>query len=138
MGLLDRLKRKMKKEDVSKKDNAVAFGKAEKPFVRQSADQGKKEIGEKTVVLLSPIISEKSAGSEALGIYAFRVDSRANKYNIKKAVKDIYGVIPKKVRVLNLEGKKTRFGYKEGRRSDWKKAIITMPAGQKLNIHEGV
>jgi len=47
-------------------------------------------------------------------------------------------VIPKKVRIINVEGKKVRFGRQFGRRSDWKKAIITLAKNQSINIHEGV
>ena len=57
---------------------------------------------------------------------------------IKQAVKEIYGVVPLKVRIMNYEGKATRFGRTPGRKSDWKKALVTLPKGQSMKLHEGV
>ena len=142
MGLFDKLKRKVKQDKVLKKDDKVEFDKTTKEEVKkQAVKENKNENpGKQAVdsVILSPVVSEKSAGAEALGVYTFQVDARANKYLIKKAITDIYGVVPKKVRVLNLEGKKTGFGARVGRRADWKKAVIQLPAGKTINIHEGV
>lgn len=89
-------------------------------------------------VLLRPLISEKAAVAESRGVYTFMVARHANKQQIKQAITAIYKVKPKKVRVINKEGKVVRHGRSIGRRSDWKKAIVTLPPGQSISIHEGV
>jgi large subunit ribosomal protein L23 len=89
-------------------------------------------------VLIRPHLSEKTAMQEAHGVYAFVVARNATKIAVKEAVKDIYGVMPAKVRMIHTEGKQTRTGRMTGRRSDWKKALVTVPAGKALHIHEGV
>ena len=94
--------------------------------------------GNTTKVFVKPFISEKSAIAETGGVYTFVVQNKASKIDIKNAIKQVYGVEPKKVRVINMEGKIKRSGRTSGRRSDWKKAIITLPKGQTISIHEGV
>lgn len=83
-------------------------------------------------------LSEKSTEQEALGQYTFVIDPLANKVMVKKAVETIYGITPIRVNVLHTDGKTTRFGRSTGRRSDVKKAIVTLPKGKKIDIHEGV
>lgn len=89
-------------------------------------------------VLLRPMLSEKTTGQEAQGQYTFVVERGATKDAIKQAVKDVYGVSPSRVNVIHVDGKLKRFGRFTGRRSDFKKAIVTLPKGQKIEIHEGV
>ncbi|OGH60204.1 MAG: 50S ribosomal protein L23 [Candidatus Magasanikbacteria bacterium RIFCSPHIGHO2_01_FULL_33_34] len=89
-------------------------------------------------ILIRPLVSEKSAVLEQMGTYAFVVDIKANKFQVKEAIREVYGVMPKKVRILNVEGKRTSFGQRLGKRSDWKKAFIKLPKGKTINIHEGV
>lgn len=89
-------------------------------------------------VLLRPLISEKAASAESRGIYSFIVNKQANKFQIKQAIAAHYHVQPLKVRVINLSGKWVRQGRSLGRRSDWKKAIVTLAPGQSISIHEGV
>lgn len=84
------------------------------------------------------LISEKSAIGEMKGKYAFAVKLSATKTEIKKAVEKVYGVKPVSVRVMNMLGKKTRFGKYFGQRKNFKKAIITLPKGSTISIHEGV
>ena len=151
MGLFDKLKRKVKKEAAGEKKSRVvsveAGGEtAKKPETANPialAPQG--EVKPKVLggqlsgkVILSPVVSEKSAAAEGAGVYTFRVNPKAGKYLVKEAIKTIYGITPKKIRVLNLEGKKTSFGHRSGKRADWKKAVITLPVGKTINIHEGV
>ena len=66
------------------------------------------------------------------------VGKTATKDAIKKAIKDVYGIKPRRVNVIHTDGKNVRFGRFKGRRSDYKKAIVTLPKGQKIEIHEGV
>ena len=126
-------KKKVTKSDLNKKSSKVV-----KKKLDQSQKTKKTSKGEAYRILKRPVVSEKAAMAEANGVYTFVVANDANKPNIKKAIKQVYGVIPKKVRIINVEGKKVRFGRQFGRRSDWKKAIITLAKNQSINIHEGV
>lgn len=89
-------------------------------------------------VLIRPLISEKATTGEVQGKYTFVVDINANKEDIKNAVEVVYGVRPVSVRTAIFEGKRKRFGLIRGRRQDWKKAIVALPKGRTINIHEGV
>src|SRR3990167_3454723 len=62
----------------------------------------------------------------------------ANKIEVAKAIKEIYGIKPIGVNIMNRLGKKARYGRVSGRRKDWKKAIITLPKGETMKIYEGV
>ena len=83
-----------------------------------------------TKVLLAPIITEKSAGlADANNQFAFRVLSDASKPEIKAAVEKLFEVEVANVQVANMKGKQKRFGAIQGRRSDWKKAYVTLKPG---------
>ena len=90
-------------------------------------------------LVLEPMYTEKMANlEEALNKYAFRVNTGANKIEIKKAVEKKFEVKVRSVRTMNLLGKKrqqmTRAGRFEGRRASWKKAIVTLEEGHKLEL----
>ena len=89
-------------------------------------------------VIVRPLVSEKAAHAETKGMYTFVVAKDATKTQIKAAVEQVYGVRPTQVRTIHTEGKEVRFGRTIGRRKDWKKAIVTLPAGQTISIHTGV
>lgn len=89
-------------------------------------------------VLVKPLITEKAASMSAEGKYAFEVSVDANKIEIADAIEEVYGLRPKSVNVINMLGKKVRFGRTMGRRKDWKKAIVTLGKGETINIYEGV
>jgi large subunit ribosomal protein L23 len=83
-------------------------------------------------VILAPLITEKSTlMKEKIGVLAFRVDRRANKVEIRKAVETIFKVKVAAVRTENVLGKEKRVGRSLGRRSDWKKAYVTLRPGEK-------
>lgn len=90
-------------------------------------------------VLKEPVISEKSTElNSTLNQVVFKVDKRANKYQIKQAIEKIYeknGLVVDKVRTLNMPGKPKRFRMKIGKTSAWKKAIITLKKGSSLDFH---
>lgn len=88
-------------------------------------------------IVIQPIISEKMEYlGEVQRKYAFRVDPRANKIEIKGAIEAIYKVTVTDVNVMNRQGKKRRVRYTEGRRSSWKKAIITLKEGDSIEYFE--
>lgn len=89
-------------------------------------------------VLRRPIITEKSTALAAQNKYVFEVDPRANKAQIKEAVEVAFGVRVQAVNTMNVRGKARRFGRRETRQPDWKKAIVTLRPGDKIELFEGV
>jgi len=90
-------------------------------------------------VIRRPLITEKSTlHKEMHNQLAFEVDRRANKIEIKKAVEKIFKVRVKNVRTMNYRGKQKRLGRTVGRRPHWKKAIVTLQPGEKIEFFEGV
>lgn len=86
-----------------------------------------------------PLITEKSTlQKEMHNQLVFQVDRQANKVEIKKAVEKIFKVQVMDVRTMNYEGKRKRLGRSSGRRSHWKKAVVTLKPGQKIEFFEGV
>jgi large subunit ribosomal protein L23 len=90
-------------------------------------------MSRKYEVLKLPIITEKSTHvKENLRTLTFRVARDANKQEIKAAVQQIFKVKVDSVRVANFHGKTRRQGRFSGRRPDWKKAYVTLKAGEKM------
>lgn len=90
-------------------------------------------------IIIRPIITEKSAIAAEQGQYTFLVSSRANKVEIAEAVSYIFDVDVEKVRVLNRPAKFGRWGRKRVRRQvAQKKAVVSLPAGQRIEAFEGV
>ena len=87
-------------------------------------------------VLLSPLVTEKTTKEEQLGKYVFMVADNATKSEIIKAVETRYGVKPVKINVVNRLGKAKRFGRSQGKRKDWRKAVVTLPKGKAINVYE--
>lgn len=85
-------------------------------------------------LIKNPIITEKVTMNSQLGQYAFLVDDSANKSEVKKAVEEAYKVKVERVNVINVKSKKRRLGRTAGVRPGYKKAIVTLRAGQKLDI----
>lgn len=87
-------------------------------------------------VLKRPMITEKALNQSVLGKYLFVVDKRATKTEIKKAVKKAFAVDPISVKIINLKGKTRRFGRrrKPTQLASWKKAIVQLAPGQKIDI----
>ena len=84
-------------------------------------------------IVLRPIISEKMEYlKEAQRRYAFKVHPDANKLEIAEAVEAIYKVIVTDVNVMHKQGKKRRLRFQLGRRSDWKKAVVTLKEGEAI------
>lgn len=86
-------------------------------------------------VLLAPHVSEKTAtAAEMEGRHTFRVARDATKLEVRKAVEQIFDVNVRGVQIVNVPGKTKRFGSKEGKRSDWKKAIVRLAEGQDIDF----
>lgn len=86
-------------------------------------------------VLLAPHVSEKSTTvADANQQFVFKVVPDANKAEIKKAVELLFEVKVDTVQVLNVKGKRKRFGQVAGRRADWKKAYVKLQPGQDIDF----
>src|SRR3989339_80207 len=151
MGLLDRWSKKNETERLEKKSEPKSEPTAEaKPAVKAEVEEGheghdhvaheapkklKKIINN---VLVRALVTEKSAIKQSENKYSFIVVNNANKAVIRKAVEEVYGIKPIRVNVINVQGKAMRFGKHSGKRSDFKKAIVSLPKGKTIVIHEGV
>ena len=89
-------------------------------------------------VLKRPLITEKSTDLHTQGKYAFEISGKANKHEIKQAVEKAFNVGVLKVNVMTVPGKKRRAGRRMILTPSWKKAIVTLKAGDKIQIFEGV
>ena len=83
-------------------------------------------------VLLQPRISEKSGHLANTGKYVFKVKTSANKVEVKKAVENAYKVKVVKVNIVNNQGKARQYAQRQGRTSGFKKAVVTLKAGDKI------
>jgi large subunit ribosomal protein L23 len=107
-----------------------------------SAESIKAEVKDKSgsasQVILRPLQTEKITDQMMWGQYTFEVSKDSNKSEIKKAIKAIYDVEPVRINVINMRGKAVRFGRTWSKRKNWKKAIITLKPGDKIEVYEGV
>ena len=146
MGLLDRWSKKATKAQLNEttnktEDKPVAAKKVVKAAPVEKVEKAKAEAKVSSIadkVLLRPLVTEKAAIAGSRNQYGFIVAKDATKTSIKKAIESVYGVKPIAVNVINVSGKEVRFGRSLGRRSDYKKALVTLPQGKTINIHEGV
>ena len=88
-------------------------------------------------VILEPVVSEKSYALMADGKYTFRVDDRAHKTQIRHAVEEIFGVGVVEVRTIKMRSKPKRRGLHRGRTRSWKKAIVQLAPGDRIELFEG-
>lgn len=90
-------------------------------------------------IIRKPVVTEESMNAMAENKYTFVVDKTANKTEIKNAVETIFGVRVKRVNTMNMNGKLKRQGRYEGKRADWKKAIVELTEDSKaIEIFEGL
>jgi len=89
-------------------------------------------------VVKRPLITEKSnLQKEQYNQLTFEVDRRANRLEIKKAVEVMFKVKVLNVRVMNIEGKQKRMGRFQGKRPDWKKAVVRLHPNDRIEFFEG-
>lgn len=145
MAFLDRFKKQPhqggKKEKApakaaveTKKDAAPAVADAPKPAPKALKDDTKEAYR----ILLNPVVSEKAARVGEYRQYVFAVATDATRIGVARAIHDLYGVRPEKVNIVRVKGKNVRFGRRTGKQKDWKKAIVTLPAGKTISVYEGV
>jgi large subunit ribosomal protein L23 len=88
-------------------------------------------------VLIRPVISEKSYALIAEGKYTFRVDDRAHKTQVAQAVEEVFGVGVAAVRTAKVRAKPKRRGLTKGRSRSWKKAVVQLQPGERIELFEG-
>jgi large subunit ribosomal protein L23 len=116
------------KQSIAKKDDSVSG--------TEKASAGKFHNAYR--ILMKPLVTEKASVLAAENKYFFGVYPGANKIEIAKAIKEVYGVKPIDVNIINMRGKNVRSGKTAGKRKRWKKAIITLPKGTTIKVYEGV
>ncbi|MBP9483165.1 MAG: 50S ribosomal protein L23 [Negativicutes bacterium] len=89
-------------------------------------------------VLIRPVISEKATDLLQDGKYTFMVPIKANKVQVRQAVEQIFKVKVVSVNTVRMQGKTKRMGKYVGKRSDYKKAIVTLAPGNQIEIFEGM
>jgi large subunit ribosomal protein L23 len=89
-------------------------------------------------VIIAPVVTEKTNAMRDARKYTFRIDARANKAQVLDAVREAFDVHPVGCNIINVSGKPKRLRYRQvGHRAGWKKAIVTLPAGETIAIFEG-
>jgi large subunit ribosomal protein L23 len=90
-------------------------------------------------VIRRPLVTEKSTiGREDHNLATFAVNPEANKHDIRRAVEELFNVEVKGVRTMRQPRKGRRVGRKIGRRTEWKKAIVSLADGHSIEFFEGV
>ena len=143
MNLKDIFKKKKPKETVEKKDQPVksvekkpepAKSVEDKLQQKQVKRKSKVVVAESYRVLKAPQVTEKASNLVEGNQYVFKVWTGTNKIEVKKAVESIYGVDVLRVRIVNIPRKKRKRGKIEGFRKGYKKAIVRVKQGQKIDI----
>lgn len=88
-------------------------------------------------IIIRPVVSEKSYALMAEGKYTFRVDDRAHKIQIAQAVEEVFGVEVTAVRTSKMPSKPKRRGLHQGRTRGWKKAVVQLAPGDRIELFEG-
>lgn len=133
----ENLEKREEQRKIAKEKVALPKKEAEVEVVK-SEELKPKQKGLAYRFLLKPLVTEKSTYLQGEGKYCFVVAPSSNKTEIKKAIEANYGVQVTKVRMMNYQGKKVRYGRIEGQRKNWKKAIVTLKKGEKIEIYKGV
>ena len=101
---------------------------------RSPAERAPKRVGEAWRVLKTPQVTEKATGLVGQNQYVFKVWPRANKVETKKVIEDLYGVDVISVKIIKVPRKRRRLGRISGWRKGYKKAIVKIKEGQKIEV----
>lgn len=90
-------------------------------------------------IVKRPLITEKTTTQkETFNQVTFEVDRRANRVEIKRAIEQLFNVRVARVQTMQMNGKRKRRGWIVGKRKDWKKAIVKLMPGERIDFFEGV
>ncbi len=118
-------------DEITKAKSSKKAGKE----VKQSA---RKETKNAYKVLVRPLITEKASHLKTENKYLFEVNKKTTKNEIKKAIFHVYGYWPENINIINIGGKKVRYGKHSGTTSGKKKAVVTLKKGDSIEVYEGV
>lgn len=152
MAIWDRFKKNQEQEAPQKSVAAKVAktqGKSDdKPVAKKKADAKKAPDASEHVAtaasdqaaatILAPIVTEKAASLSENSVMVFKVAQNANRVQVRNAFRELYNVTPVKVNIINVRGKRVRFGRQRGQRVGMKKALVTLPKGTRIDIFEGV
>jgi large subunit ribosomal protein L23 len=132
MALIDKIKKAVKKEE---SETEIQEGVLNEGAVEKNQ---KKTLKQEGVIyhdiLREPYITEKTSMMGQDNKYVFKVPKNINKIDVKRAVEDVFGVSVVNIAVINTASRKVRLGRHEGRKPGFKKAIITLKEGDKIDI----
>ncbi|MFC1613048.1 50S ribosomal protein L23 [Patescibacteria group bacterium] len=130
----NKVKETEKKKEVaitSDKNDSEKKAKSEKNVEKNEKSQ-KSSIAYK--ILVRPMVTEKGTGLGKYNKFLFEISSKANKLEVKSAIKELYGVMPAGINIIKMKGKKVgAMRRKTGKRRDWKKAIVSLKKGDYIN-----
>ncbi len=126
MSILNRLKQK--------KEEKTKTGEDGKEKIKEPSRRSALSPHKSASLIKQAWITEKAGDMSGLRKYIFIVDRKANKSEIKKAIESIYAVKVTAVNIINTKGKAKRLGRSLGRTSSYKKSIVTLKEGQKIEI----
>ncbi len=89
-------------------------------------------------IIKRPVVTERTLLDTEEGKYTFEVDRRANKFQIRQAVEELFRVRVDKVNTMRVPGKMRRMGVFQGPTPEWKKAIVKLVAGDEIDFFEGM
>ncbi len=138
MGLFSRAKDSQKQTSKPTKEAVVKVEKKENPKDNGQLNEKKKINVIAHKILVKPLITEKGNLLASSNQYLFEVAKNTNKNEIKKAIQLVYNVHPISVNIINMLGKKVRRGRSFGQMKNWKKAVVTLKAGDKIDFFEGI
>ena len=121
-----------RKKETTAKAPAKAKAKTEKKVTKGGAVEARLYD-----VILRPLVTEKTTRGAEQNKIVFEISRDANKKDVKDAVEAIFGVEVTKVNTLNVEGKVKRFRGQVGQRQDYRKAVVTLAAGQNIDVAAG-
>jgi len=124
---------KVKKEE-KPEESGPPLPLEEKKIEKKEISPEGKHVSQAWKVLKAPHITEKAADFTKQNKYVFQVDPKTNKIEIKKAVEDLYRINVLGVRIVNIPMKKRRLGRIAGWKKGYKKAIVTIKKGQKIEL----
>lgn len=147
MSIFDKLKKKNTQEKASVKKGKVSSAPKKKVESKKATTSVTKKPAtirnsvnkiKYADIVLKPLITEKAGIMASQNKYAFSVKNSANKIDIATAIEAVYNIKPVRVNIINVSGKSVRYGRSQGKTKGWKKAVVTLPQGQSIQIHEGV
>ncbi len=116
--------KEVEKKEIEKPKEEIIVPKRERKLI----------IGEAYRILKTPHVTEKAADLVKKNQYVFNIYPKKNKIEIKKAIEDLYGVRVLKVKIINIPAKKRRLGKVKGWKAGYKKAIVKIKEGQKIEV----